>query len=289
MPPKTGVECAMRFAICNEMFQGWSWQDTCLFVAGAGYEGVEVAPFTLAEDVRELGINERMELRDVARRTGLDVVGLHWLLVSPKGLSLTSDDRAVRDETARYLGALVDFCADLGGRIMVLGSPAQRRIPPGCPVEEAEERFCNAILPALDRAAERSIRVCIEPLPAPEADFILTLDEARRILDRLQHPAAFTILDVKSASAERDPIPVLIRRHADKIAHVHANDANRRGPGFGDTDFGPILAALKDNGYSGYVSVEVFDYSPDPQTIARTSLAYLRAAEGDPGGTRTRA
>ncbi|MGC8667956.1 MAG: sugar phosphate isomerase/epimerase family protein [Chthonomonadales bacterium] len=276
----------MRFAICNEMFQQWSWEDTCRFAAQVGYEGIEVAPFTLAEDVRNLSAGDRTALRDVAERAGLMVVGLHWLLVSPKGLSLTSDDRAVREATATYLVALAEFCADLGGAVMVLGSPAQRRIPQGCSIEEAEERFCASIRPALDRAAERAIRLCIEPLPPPEADFILTLEDASRVLARLEHPAAFTILDVKSACAERDPIPVLIHRYAGKIAHVHANDANRRGPGFGDTDFGPILAALQETKYSGFVSVEVFDYSPDPQTIARTSLAYLRAAEGDPDTPR---
>jgi sugar phosphate isomerase/epimerase len=60
------------------------------------------------------------------------------------------------------------------------------------------------------------------------------------------------------------------------VAHVHANDANRRGPGFGETDFGPIAKTLADIGYKGWVSVEVFDYSPDPETIARQSLAYLQ-------------
>ena len=278
----------MRFAICNETFQNWTWEDTCRFVASTGYEGIEVAPFTLAEDVRTLGARRRAELRAVAEGAGLTIVGLHWLLVSPKGLSLTSEDRAVRAATSQYLQSLVDFCADLGGHVMVLGSPAQRRIPQGGTAEDAAERFCDAIRPAMDLALQRGIRICIEPLPPPEADFILTLEEAHGILARLNHPAAYTILDVKSASAENEPIPSLIRKFAGSIAHVHANDANRRGPGFGDTDFVPILAALREVGYSGFVSVEVFDYSPDPQTIARTALAYLHAAEDDPQSSCTK-
>ena len=119
------------------------------------------------------------------------------------------------------------------------------------------------------------ITICLEPLPAPEANYLLTLSEAVSLMERLDHPAAKTIFDVKSASSEGVPLPELVERFAPYIAHVHANDANRRGPGFGETDFRPVLAALDRVGYGGWVSVEVFDYSPDPQTIATESLGYL--------------
>jgi sugar phosphate isomerase/epimerase len=267
----------MRFAICNETFQGWEWEPTCRAVAEAGYGAIEVAPFTLAEDVRTLSPRARAALRRAAEDSGLAVAGLHWLLVSPKGLSATTRDDAVRRETSEYLVALADFCADLGGAIMVFGSPAQRRVPDGDTAAEAGERLMDTLRPALDRAQQHGITICLEPLPAPEADFLMTLDEAADLLRRLDHPAARTILDVKSATAEGRPLPDLIAAHASRIAHVHANDANRRGPGFGDTDFHPILAALRTATYAGTVSVEVFDYRPDPETIARDSLTYLKA------------
>ncbi len=266
-----------RYAICNETFQGWEWERTCGFVADAGYDGIEVAPFTLAEDIRSVDVTERGRLRKVAQDAGLEIVGLHWLLVSPKGLSVTDPDEATRRRTAAYLAALADFCADLGGRIMVFGSPAQRRVPEGTRAETALERLAETIRPALDRAQERGVTICLEPLPAPEANLLLRLEEAVALIRRLDHPAAMTIFDVKSASSEGPPLPDLVREYAPYIAHVHANDANRRGPGFGDTDFRPVMAALRDVGYSGYISVEVFDYSPDPETIATRSLQYLRS------------
>jgi D-psicose/D-tagatose/L-ribulose 3-epimerase len=269
----------MRYAICNETFQGWEWETTCQFVAETGYDGVEIAPFTLAEDVREIDPARRREIRDTAERAGLEVVGLHWLLVSPKGLSMTAPDPEVRQRTSEYVEALVDFCGDVGGTVMVFGSPAQRRIADGESLAVAEERFLAALRPPLDRAAERGITVCLEPLPPPEANFLLTLGEASSLIQKLQHPAAQTIFDVKSASSEGRPLPQLIKEYSNLIAHVHANDANRRGPGFGDTDFRPVLSALSEVGYEGYVSVEVFDYSPDPETIARESLSYLRACQ----------
>lgn len=273
----------MKYAICNETFQGMAWPETCHAVASSGYQGIEVAPFTLAANVGDISANARRDCADTARREGLEIVGLHWLLVSPKGLSVTDADAAVRERTAIYLTDLVDFCADLGGRILVFGSPAQRRLPtdvaPEQAAQAARDRLLACIEPALQIAHERGITICLEPLPAPEADFILSLETAVDIISRLNHPALQTIFDVKSASSEGKALPDLIRTYAPYIAHVHANDANRRGPGFGATDYRPILSALEEVDYAGYVSVEVFDYTPDPFIIARDSLAYMQRCE----------
>ncbi len=274
-----------KYAICNETFQGWTWEATCKQTAESGYSNIEVAPFTLAEDIRALNSGDRRKLREMAEACGLEVIGLHWLLVSPKGLSITSDDAPTRDSTGSFLTALVEFCADLGGKTMVLGSPAQRRLPTTdtcgdqSPSGVAADRLTAVLSPVLKRCSELNVTLCLEPLPAPEADFVLTLAEAASIVTQIDHPNLKTMLDVKSASSEHVPISELIYKYHKLIKHVHVNDANRRGPGFGDTDFVPILRALSQVGYEGPVSVEVFDYSPDPVTIAEQSLAYLRKSE----------
>lgn len=269
----------MRYAICNETFQGWDWAQTCHYVAELGYEGIEVAPFTLAEDVRDLSHHARKVFADTAKRSGLTVVGLHWLLISPKGLSITSRDPEIRQETADYLVALTDFCADLGGNTMVFGSPGARRIPEGDTAEDAADRLVIALEPALNRAEQHGITLCLEPLPPPEADFILTLEQAMTLVRRIDHPALQTIFDVKSACSEGVSLPQLVQEYAPWIAHVHANDSNRRAPGYGDVDFVPILSALKEISYGDWVSLEPFDYFPDPETLARESLAYLKRCE----------
>jgi sugar phosphate isomerase/epimerase len=269
----------MRYAICNETFEGWDHPRVCRFVAGLGYKGLELAPFTLAPRVTDITAARRRELRRQAEDCGLQIIGLHWLLARTQGLQLTSPDPNVRMATAAYLVELAGCCSDLGGEILVLGSPAQRRIPAGASREQAAGWALGTLGRAADAIAARGVTLCLEPLSPPEADFINTCAEAVELLDRLAHPAFALHLDVKAMSTDEAPTTELIRRHAGRTRHFHANDPNRRGPGFGSADFVPIFATLQQAGYTGWVSVEVFDYSPDPETIARESLRYMRDCE----------
>jgi sugar phosphate isomerase/epimerase len=267
----------MRFAICNETFENWDHGRVCRFVADLGYTGLELAPFTLAPRITDVTAEQRRQLRRQAEECGLQIIGLHWLLAKTEGLQLTSADEGVRRRTANYLVELARCCRDLGGEVLVFGSPAQRRIPAGADRARATDHAADTFQRALPGIADCGVKLCLEPLSPPEADFINTCAEAVALLDRLQHPNFLLHLDVKAMATDEASAPELIRRHAARTGHFHANDPNRRGPGFGATDFVPIFRALKDSGYSGWVSVEVFDYSPDPETIARESIRYMRA------------
>src|SRR5438309_958003 len=121
----------MRYAICNETFDGWDHARVCRFVAGLGYTGLEVAPFTLAPRITDVPADRRQALRRQAEDCGLQIIGLHWLLAKTEGLHVTSPDEAVRRRTADYLVELARCCHSLGGDLMVFGSPAQRRVPAG--------------------------------------------------------------------------------------------------------------------------------------------------------------
>lgn len=271
----TRLEPMQRFAICNETFGDWPWDRVCRFVAETGYQGVEIAPFTFSPAVTEVSADRRREIRRQAADAGVEIVGLHWLLASPKGWHIHTKDEGLRRRTVDYLRALVDFAGDVGAPVMIFGSPAQRRLEDG-DWQGAWERLQDSYRQVLPALAERGVTLCQESLPAPECDFIMTAAEAARMVRELDHPNFQLMLDVKSMSAEADPPAAIIREFAPLVKHFHANDSNRRGPGFGETDFRPIAAALREVGYIGYVSVEVFDYSPDPETIARESLRYLR-------------
>lgn len=269
----------MKYAICNETFEGWGHARICRYVADLGYTGLEIAPFTLAGLITDVSADRRQQMRQEAEENGVEILGLHWLLAKTQGMQLTSNDAAVRRRTADYLVELARATRDFGGELMVFGSPAQRRIPADTSHRQATDNAIATFRLAASGIQDCGVRVCLEPLSPPDADFMNTAGETIALLNGLNHPSYCLHLDVKAMSTDEAPAPELIRKHHARMGHFHANDPNLRGPGFGNTDFVPIFQALRDVKYAGWVSVEVFDYKPDPETIARESLRYMRECE----------
>jgi sugar phosphate isomerase/epimerase len=269
----------MKYAICNETFEGWDHARVCGRIAELGYTGLEVAPFTLAPRITDVGAARRAELRKQAEAAGVRIIGLHWLLAKTEGFHLTSPDAAVRKRTGEYLAELARAAADMGGDVLVLGSPAQRNLPAGVTRQQADDHACDTLSHCLPALEAGRVYLCLEPLTPAETNFMNTAAEGAALCRRLAHPFVKLHLDVKAMSAEAEPTPDVIRANREYFHHFHANDPNRRGPGFGATDFKPIFRALRDVNYTGWVSVEVFDYSPDPDTIARESIRYMRECE----------
>ena len=277
----------MRYAICNELFAGWELPRVCAMVAEIGYQGLELAPFTFApEGVRPGDSRQWGEIRRTIAAAGLRPVGLHWLLVGPPGLHLTSGDPEIRRRTSDYLCTLVDCCAETGGEVLVLGSPKQRNLEPGMSPDQGLDLAAATLQSAVRRAQAAGVRWCLEPLPAVDTNFLNTLDQCLELDRRLGGgPALGVQLDAKSLCAEAEdparPAPVILRHlaAADRFGHFHANDRNLGAPGSGDVDFAPLFAALRAAGYDGWASVEVFDMSAGAEAIARSSLAYMQAVE----------
>jgi sugar phosphate isomerase/epimerase len=266
----------MKFGICNETFQNWKIDDVFNACARIGYDAVEVAPFTLAKYVTDIPTAERTRIRQAAASAGIAISGIHWVLVQAEGMYLTSPDAATRTRTANYFCDLAHFCADLGGKVIVVGSPKQRSLLPGVTLDQAWAWATDVFRPSVKAAAERGVTICFEPLPAEDTDFINTAADAVRFTRQLESPNFKVILDVRAMSWEDRPVPDIIRACKGDFAYVHANDKNLKGPGFGDVDFRPIAAALKDVGYGGTVSVEVFKYDEGAEVIATKSLEYLK-------------
>jgi sugar phosphate isomerase/epimerase len=266
----------VRFAICNELFEGWTFDRVCRYVKGVGYEGLELAPFTLAPLITDLDAARRAELRMQAADAGVEIIGLHWLLARTTGLHLTSPDAGVRARTADYLTALAGATADLGGNLMVFGSPKQRSLPDGVSWDQAFDFATDTFRRAMPGIADRGVSLCMEPLAPVETNFINTCAEAARLMEAVGNRHFVLHLDVKAMSSEATPVTELIRQYIPIAGHFHANDPNMKGPGFGAVDFVPIFKALRDAGYDRWVSVEVFDYTPDAETIASRSLDYMR-------------
>ncbi len=165
---------------------------------------------------------------------------------------------------------------------MVHGSPKQRNWEPGDFYQDTFQRAVEFYQSCLDLAKEHGITICFEPLTHAETNFINTGRDARVLIETLNHPNMKLHLDVKAmCGGEYIPPADAIRENKDILGHFHANDRNTKGPGTGDVDYTPITAALKEINYSGYVSVEVFDYTPDGDTIARDSMRYLKQVFGE--------
>ena len=265
-------------AICNEVFETTPFADSCKTIRKAGYTGIEVAPFTLAEDPATIPAARRREVRDIIAAEGLRFVGLHWLMVSPKGLHVTTPDTAIRERSWRHIHNLIDLCADLGpDGIMVFGSPKQRTSTGGLSPAEATRHYVDGLASVAPHAAERGVVILPEALPHQECDVMLSLEEAVAIVREIDHPAIRTMFDTHNGVNETEPHAVLVDRYFEYIRHVHVNEMDGRHPGTGVYDFKPLLEVLRRRNYPGWVSLEVFNFKPGAENIATHSLRYLEA------------
>lgn len=269
---------AYSFSLCNEVLQPLSFEAQCQYAASLGYVGLEVAPFTLCDNPQNLTIEEARTFKHIAQSHGLQITGLHWLLVKPEGLSITSNDQGVQQKTRAFIHHLCALCAAMGGQYLVHGSPKQRLIESGQSFADALSLATQFFAQAAQSAEEFDVTYCIEPLSADQTPMINTLKQAMSVVEEVNHPALKTMLDTSSAGlAETVPIADLIDQFfpSGHIAHVQLNDPNRRAPGQGDMQFGPILRALQRNNYQGAIAIEPFDYQPDGPTCAARAIGYL--------------
>jgi sugar phosphate isomerase/epimerase len=269
----------MKFAICNEIFQDFSLEQQFETAAEIGFAAIEIAPFTLAASVRGISEAQRERLRVLAERTGLEVVGIHWLLAQTEGFHLTSPDADVRQRTVAYLQDLVRFGVEIGGSLAVVGSPLQRGLLPGVSYGEAWEHFREAMAAAAQVEGAEHFTICLEPLaPSTQNSFLFTAAEALQLAREINLPNVQVILDCYSGVQMEVDFPAALRAVCGCLGHFHLNDHNGRAPGYGETDFVPIMRALHDIHYQGYASIEVFDFSPDPVEQATRGLRTVDEA-----------
>ncbi len=265
-----------RHSTCNEAYEKWPFADACKSIRRIGYSGIEIAPFTLAESPTDVTAAQRREYRDVMQSEGLAFVGLHWLMVSPKGLHVTTPDAALRARSWQHIRDLIDLCADLGpdGK-MIFGSPKQRSTTGGLTREQATRHYIDGLASVAAHAVARGVTVLVEALPAGQADVVLTLEEAAGIVREIDSPGVRTMFDVHNAIDEIEPHAVLVERWFDYIRHVHVNELDGKHCGAGTYDYKPVLEVLARRGYQGWISLEAFDFSYGAEQLAEASLRHL--------------
>lgn len=267
-----------KLSLCNEVFQSGPFADAAKIVRKAGYAGIELAPFTLAEDASKITAAERRQYRGIMQSEGLQFVGLHWILVGPKDLHVTTPDRAVRERSWEYIRGLVDLCADLGpDGVMVFGSPKQRSTTGGLNRDEATRNFVEGLAKLAPHAAMRGVRILVEALPKVQSDVICTLAEAVRVVHEVGSPAVRTMFDTHNTNDETETHAALVEKYFDLIHHVHVNEMDGRYPGAGNYDFKPVLEVLARRNFPGWVSAEVFDFKPGAEVIANETIRHMKA------------
>jgi len=274
-----------RHSICNEVFEGWGFAESCKAIRRAGYDGIEIAPFTLNEYPATITASQRAEYRRIMREEGLVFVGLHWLMVAPKGLHVTTPDDALREKSWRHIHDLVDLCADLADDqsekgILVFGSPKQRTSTGGLTPAQATRHYVHGLAGVASRAAANGVTILVEALPSADSDIVNTVAEAAVIVNEIGSPAIQTMFDTHNAADERKPHGEVLNEYFDLIRHVHINEMDGRHPGTGDYDFLPIFQTLHRRNYKGWLSLEVFDFSAGAETIANGSLRYVEKILG---------
>jgi D-psicose/D-tagatose/L-ribulose 3-epimerase len=269
----------MRIALCNEVIAPMPFPRQCEYAAKLGYDGLEIAPYTLSDEPHRMGAAQIAAARSAAEDCGVAITGLHGLLVKPAGLSISSKDDGIRRRTVDVMLALIDLCAALGGKYLVHGSPQQRRVEAGETRAAATARAKDCFAAVAERAHKAGVVYCIEALAAEQTPLINTLEESAQLVAEIGSPAVRTMLDCSAAGRmEKEPLGALAERWLPKgvIAHVQVNDRNRRGPGQGEQRFAPLFAALKRHAYAGDVAVEPFDYVPDGPGAAARAIGYIK-------------
>ncbi len=275
------------YAMCNESLQDHPWAKQCEIIGNAGYNGVEIASFTLVNQfgvkgVQDISAEKRKEMRKAMDDAGITCAGLHWLLAPPpKGLHFTTPDKTVRSHTVDYLDKLIDFCGDLGGGAMIFGSPKQRNTI-NISVEEANKHFADGLAAVADHAKARKVKILLEPLSSDQTDVVNTLAEAMEIVKTVDHPSIRTMFDFHNTADETEPHDVLIKKYFDNIRHIHVQemDGDYLGTGTAVNDYVKAFQTMKDMNYKGWVSLEVFNFEPEGTVIAEESMKILKKIEG---------
>ncbi|HUV07891.1 MAG TPA: sugar phosphate isomerase/epimerase family protein [Spirochaetia bacterium] len=272
----------MKFSLCNELYKERTIFEVIESVARLGYDGLEVAPFTLTEDIPAFPLRKQREIARCAAENGIEVLGLHWLLSYPEGLHVVSRDDKVRRKTRDYFLKFIEIAVNTGGTLLTLGSPGQRSFGEGDTQGEALKRltdFLSGLLPDLE---SNRVTVCLEPLEAELTNLLNRTQEACGVADSLGSSSIGITLDAHFMRWEKEHFGTS-EREAFKIAgprlrHLHIQDDNSRAPGTGNADFSEYVQGVRDINWEGFISMETFasEEGEEGEDIAKAGIAFFK-------------
>lgn len=251
----------LKLSLCNELLsdEGLAFNEQCIVARELGYYGLEIVPSTLGVTPHTLPVAARQAILEITQSHNLEITGLHWLLAAYLQLSIA--EKSVKPQTQKTLIELINLCSDLGGKIMVHGSPVQRKLPKDITAKENLNNVIEFFKPIAEHAETHDIIYCIEPLSPSETDFINSIEHAAEIAESIGSDFFKTMIDSSVVGqSEVEFVVNLISKwvSTDLIGHIHFNDTNRGAPGTGHDPFHDIVAAIKSVNWVHPISVEPF-------------------------------
>jgi len=234
-----------------------------------GFDAIEIfAPSAASVD--------RPALRALLQKHGLSVAafgtGGGWLVHK---WHLTHADPAVRKQAREFIRAVVDLGAEFKAPA-IIGS-MQGRAEGEVSREQALGWLAEALADLGAHAARQGVCLLYEPLNRYETNLLCRQPEAARFLEERGLSGNVRLLcDLFHMNIEEASPAETLRACGPHVGHVHFADSNRRAVGFGHTDPAPVVAALKEIGYAGYLSAEVLPL-PDSESAAARTIRTIRA------------
>lgn len=236
-------------------------------IASLGYDGVELA-------VRDPNLLDREDLRRLMADHGLEVSAIATGQAhSEEGLSFTDPDQSVRARAIERIIDQIDLASTLEA-IVIVGL-IRGRVVEGVGRERAMDWLAAALEECLEEAARREVKLALEPLNRYETELINTVAEGLSLVAQMKADNFGLLLDTFHMNIEEPSIEESILQAGPHIFHFHVADSNRWYPGGGHLEFATFVAALREVGYQGYLSVEVLPL-PDAQRSAERAIEHLR-------------
>ena len=292
----------MKFAVCNELFGSMDIEAAAEICKKAGYDGIEFTPFTVFGSFSPAEVQAGIvKIKKALKDNDLSFTGFHWLLANAPGgttlsatgeghplgaagaageggkaMSISSPDKLQREAAIQRLKILLNAAGELGGGFLVLGSPKQRGSSAGQSSSDAAERFKRSLCSLADYAVNCNSSILIEALDHSQCDVINTMAQAQELVSAISSPGITGMFDFHNCGDETESWDVLIRKYKALIKYVHINEWDGGPPGSGSSDYAPAFKALREIGYRGWISMEIFIQPEDPFRIIADALAYMK-------------
>jgi sugar phosphate isomerase/epimerase len=265
---------SVKLAVSNIAWEPKELETHLTLLKNLECEGVEIAPSCIWPEPVNTSEVERKRLERLIKDYGLELVGFHALLYNHPELKIFDSTETLK-ETASYMQELIHLCRDLGGRVMVFGSPRNRERK--FRTQEECLSIANDFFHFLATEAEKyNVFICIEPL-YQNCDFITSSLEGLSMVNQVNHPNFRLHLDIRAMQEAGEDFYRVFSMCAEVLEHIHVGDSNLSPPGYDGFNHRAIATALRKSGYNKYVSIEMRQGFGPSQKVVEESVRYIKS------------